>query len=158
MSNAWLHVTAKKCTYICQDFDFVSITGWLYTYHHYWSHKRQTYATHRRNPRTTSLPFRHATSCACHLTANMRERRPGFDFRQGQEILLYSTASRPTRWSTQAPIQWALGAISPGVKRQGREADHSPPSNDEVNNGGVIPPLPHKSSWCGTTLPFTYRQ
>jgi hypothetical protein len=37
-------------------------------------------------------------------------------------------------------------ALSPGVKRQGREADHSPPSSAVVKNGGAIPPLPHMSS------------
>jgi hypothetical protein len=42
---------------------------------------------------------------------------------------------------TPPPIQWILGAISPGVKRQRREVDHSPPSSVEVNNGGAIPPL-----------------
>jgi hypothetical protein len=39
------------------------------------------------------------------------------------------------------------GAASTGVKRQGREANHSPKSNVEVKNGGAIPPVPHKSSW-----------
>jgi hypothetical protein len=34
------------------------------------------------------------------------------------------------------------GALSLGVKQLGREADHSPPCNVEVKNGGVIPPLP----------------
>jgi hypothetical protein len=33
------------------------------------------------------------------------------------------------------------GALSSEVKRQGREADNSPPSNAEVNNGGAIPLL-----------------
>jgi hypothetical protein len=40
------------------------------------------------------------------------------------------------------PIKWVPGALSPGVKQQGHEADHSPPSNAEVKNGGAIPPLP----------------
>jgi hypothetical protein len=44
---------------------------------------------------------------------------------------------------TQPPIQWALGALSPRVKRLGREADHSPPTSAEVKNGGTITPLPH---------------
>jgi hypothetical protein len=35
---------------------------------------------------------------------------------------------------TQPPIQWVSGAISPGLKRQGREADHSPPPSAEVKN------------------------
>jgi hypothetical protein len=34
------------------------------------------------------------------------------------------TASRPTLGSTQPPIQWVAGALTPGVKRPGREADH----------------------------------
>jgi hypothetical protein len=33
---------------------------------------------------------------------------------------------------TQPPIQWVWGALSLGVKRPGREADHSPPSSAEV--------------------------
>jgi hypothetical protein len=36
-------------------------------------------------------------------------------------------------------------AFSSGVKRQGREADHSPPSSAEVNCG-AIPPLSRKFS------------
>jgi len=30
---------------------------------------------------------------------------------------------------TQPPIQWVQGALSLGVKRNEREADHSPPSS-----------------------------
>jgi hypothetical protein len=37
--------------------------------------------------------------------------------------------SRPTMGSTKPPIQWVPGARSPGVKRQRREADHSPPAS-----------------------------
>jgi len=33
---------------------------------------------------------------------------------------------------TQPPIQWVPGALSPGVKRPGRETDHSPPSSTVV--------------------------
>jgi hypothetical protein len=33
---------------------------------------------------------------------------------------------------TQPPVQWVPGAISLGLKRLGREADHSPPSSAEV--------------------------
>jgi hypothetical protein len=49
--------------------------------------------------------------------------------------------------SVQPPIQWVPGAISLGIMRPGREADHSPPSNAEMKNGGAIPPLPHTYSW-----------
>jgi hypothetical protein len=61
----------------------------------------------------------------------------------------FSTASRPTLGPTQPPIQLVPGALSLGVKRQGPEADHSPPSSAEVKNYGGIPPLPHMSSWRG---------
>jgi hypothetical protein len=47
----------------------------------------------------------------------------------------------------QPLIQCVLGALSPGVKRQGREVDRSPPSSARVKEGGGIPPLPHISSW-----------
>jgi hypothetical protein len=33
------------------------------------------------------------------------------------------------------------------VNRQRREANHSPPYSDEDKKYGVIPPLPHISSW-----------
>jgi hypothetical protein len=47
-------------------------------------------------------------------------------------IFLFTTASRTALGPTQLPIQWVPGALSMGVKRQGREADHSPPSSAEV--------------------------
>jgi hypothetical protein len=58
-------------------------------------------------------------------------------------ISLVSTESRSALGPTQAPIVWVAGALSPGVKRQGRETDHSPPSTATVKKGGAIPPLPH---------------
>jgi hypothetical protein len=39
------------------------------------------------------------------------------------------------------------GALSLGVKRQGREADHSPLTGAEAENVGAIPPFLHTSSW-----------
>jgi hypothetical protein len=38
-------------------------------------------------------------------------------------------------------------AVSHGVKRQRREADHQPPSSAEVKNDGCVPPRPHIFSW-----------
>jgi hypothetical protein len=66
---------------------------------------------------------------------------PGFDSRQGQEIFLYSTASRSALGQSQ-PIQWVPGALSPGAKLPGHDADHSHLSSAEVKNSGDIPPLP----------------
>jgi hypothetical protein len=34
-----------------------------------------------------------------------------------------------------------------GVKQQGSEDDHSPPSSTKVKNGGAVPQLTHISSW-----------
>jgi hypothetical protein len=55
-----------------------------------------------------------------------------FDFQQGLGIFLFTTASRTALGPTQSPIQWVPGYLSLGVKRPGREADHSPPSGAEV--------------------------
>jgi hypothetical protein len=42
---------------------------------------------------------------------------------------------------TQPPIQRVPRALSPGVKRPGREADHSPPTSAEVKKCESIHPL-----------------
>jgi hypothetical protein len=39
-----------------------------------------------------------------------------------------------------------IGALSPGVKRPGREADHSPITNERSRIRGPIHPFPHTSS------------
>jgi hypothetical protein len=52
---------------------------------------------------------------------------PGLDSWQCK-IFLFSTVFRPTLVPTQPPIQWAMGKgdLSPVVKWQGHEAEHSP--------------------------------
>jgi hypothetical protein len=75
----------------------------------------------------------------------------GFDSRQGQDFSLVhnvQTGSGPT----QPPGRWVPRALSQGVKRQGREADHSPPTSAEIENGGAIRSLLHTSSWSGAQL------
>jgi hypothetical protein len=67
-----------------------------------------------------------------------------FSSRQGQHVSVYSTASRPALEPTQPSIKWVPGALSPGVKRSGRETDDSTPSSADGN--GIISPLPHTSS------------
>jgi len=52
----------------------------------------------------------------------------------GAEIFLFTTTSRPALGPTQALIQWVPMALSLGVKRPGREVDHSPPANAEVKD------------------------
>jgi hypothetical protein len=59
----------------------------------------------------------------------------GFDSRRrGLGILLFTTPSRTALGPTQRPIQSVPGALSLGVKRPGRQADHSPPSSAKVKN------------------------
>jgi hypothetical protein len=53
-----------------------------------------------------------------------------------------SVLSRLALGSTHPPVQWILGALSPGVK--GREADHSPATSAEA-----------KKIWSYTSAPHT---
>jgi hypothetical protein len=64
------------------------------------------------------------------LGYGLNDRR--FESRHGLGIFLYATVSRPAPGPTQHPIQWVLGSLSLGVRRPGREADHSPPSSAEI--------------------------
>jgi hypothetical protein len=54
----------------------------------------------------------------------------------------FCMSSRPSLGSMQPPIQWVLGALSLGVKRQGREAHHSPPTSAEVKKLGIYTSTP----------------
>jgi hypothetical protein len=45
---------------------------------------------------------------------------------------LFSILSRPALGPIHPPIQWVLGAVSPGVKQPRHEADHSPKASAEV--------------------------
>jgi hypothetical protein len=51
---------------------------------------------------------------------------------------IFSMFSISALWPTQPPIQWVPAAPSPGVKRQGRAADHSPPTSAECLRGVVL--------------------
>jgi hypothetical protein len=65
-----------------------------------------------------------------------------FVSRQGLGMFLFTTASRLALGPTQPPIQWVPGALSAGIKRPGREADHSSPSSNEVNNTWICTSTP----------------
>jgi hypothetical protein len=58
------------------------------------------------------------------------------------KIFLFSTWSRPALEPTHPPLHLAPEALSSGVKRPGREADHSPPASAEV-----------KKMWIYTSTP-----
>jgi hypothetical protein len=69
------------------------------------------------------------------------ELRPPPPLRRFKNFL-FTTSPRPTLGSTQPPIQWVPVTLSPGVKRPGREADHSLPTSAEV-----------KKIWIYTSIP-----
>jgi hypothetical protein len=50
------------------------------------------------------------------------------------KIFTFSMASRPALGPTQPPTLCVTGALTPGQKRSGRKANHSPPSGAEVKN------------------------
>jgi hypothetical protein len=68
------------------------------------------------------------------VVTGRRAGRPGFDFLKGHGSFLFDTASRPDLGSTQPPSQLVRGALSRRVKREGREAEHSPPCSAEVES------------------------
>jgi hypothetical protein len=53
-------------------------------------------------------------------------------FPAGDGNFFSTTASRTAMGPTQPPVQWVRGGLYLGIKRPGREADHSPPSSAEV--------------------------
>jgi hypothetical protein len=74
-----------------------------------------------------------------------------FESRQRLRVFIFTTDSIPALGPTQPPIQWVAGTLSLGVKRQGREADHSLPTSAEVmNTWSYIYPLPQYAfmAWC----------
>jgi hypothetical protein len=64
---------------------------------------------------------------------------------------------------SHSPIQWVPEALSLGVQRPGRDAEHSSPSSPKAMNAWSYPPLPQHASWrdvqlsIGMTLPFIGR-
>jgi hypothetical protein len=57
-----------------------------------------------------------------------------------KRLFYFFIASWPALGPIQPPIQLVLGALSPTVKQQGREA-YSPPFSVEVKKSGAIPPF-----------------
>jgi hypothetical protein len=65
--------------------------------------------------------------------------RQPIDTRQGQEFSFVHIIK--TGFKTH-PDSCPMNIGSKAV-----EADHSPPNNIDIENGGAIPPLPHMSLW-----------
>jgi len=64
----------------------------------------------------------------------------------------FPTASVPALGPIHSPIKWVAGALTPGVKRLGHEADHSPPSSAEFKNAWKYNSTPQYvfMEWCLT--------
>jgi hypothetical protein len=69
-------------------------------------------------------------------------RQRGWSSSPGRvKYFLFCAASRPALGLTQLPIQWVLRALSLGVKRPGRETDHSHPTSAEVKKMWIHFPI-----------------
>jgi hypothetical protein len=87
------------------------------------------------------------TKMTCDL---LRHRISYFFF---AHFVFYNIVDHMILGPTQPPIQWVVGAISMGVKRPGREADHSPPSSAEVKERvELYLHYPNTPSWRGAQL------
>jgi hypothetical protein len=84
------------------------------------------------------------------LGCGLNDRGSRVRFPAGLGIFLFTTASRTALGFTQPPIQWVPGVLSLGVKRPGREADHSHPSSAEVKNAWSYTSTPQYVflAWC----------
>jgi hypothetical protein len=80
----------------------------------------------------------------------------GVRFPARANIYSFSISSTQVLRSTHPPTQWIPNALSPRVKRSGRESDHSPPSSADLKNSGAVPLLNH-TSLCRPTWSLTHR-
>jgi hypothetical protein len=87
----------------------------------------------------------------------------GVRFPTGQGFYFFNIMSRLTLGSTQPPIQWVLGALSPRAKQPEHESDHSSPYSAEIKTVTLNLHYPMSSghgayltqdmsSWNGTYL------
>jgi hypothetical protein len=81
----------------------------------------------------TLLLYCQSSVCAA-LGYGLEDRGSRVRFPAGAGNFFFTNESRTALGPTQPPIKWVPGALSLGLKRQGREADHSPPSSAEVKN------------------------
>jgi hypothetical protein len=75
-----------------------------------------------------------------------------FYYRKTQEILIVLQRSRLALGPTRPSIQWVPDSLASGVRRTGREFDHSPPSGAEVKNEGSYTSAPSIRLCVGTNL------
>jgi hypothetical protein len=116
-------------------------------------HRTTAFASHVTNYHVRHVDINYLYLFLIYLTHSgsttgyeLDHRGFGVRFLVGTRYILFCIRSRPALGPTQPPTQWVPGAVSPGVKPQGPEANNSAPSNAEVKNDGAIPPLPNMST------------
>jgi hypothetical protein len=68
----------------------------------------------------------------------------GVESRRGLEVFLFSAVCDATLRPARPPVWWVQGALSLGMGRPGRGADHSPPSGAEVGNAWSCASAPQR--------------
>jgi hypothetical protein len=91
-------------------------------------------------------------SCNVPLAQSVQRLATGWKAEGGRSLstgeILFSTLCRPVLGPTQPPIQRVRVALSPRVKRTGREADHLPSTIIEVKNMWIYTSILHTPSCC----------
>jgi hypothetical protein len=100
----------------------------------------------------TLIMFGGDSSVHIALGYGLDDRGSRVRFPAGAGNFSFTTASRTALGPTQLRIQWVPGALSLGVKRPRREADHSPPYSAEVEMRGANLPLSNTPSSHGAQL------
>jgi hypothetical protein len=91
------------------------------------------------------------TDIVCHVSTAERILLGGRCSIPGSGKKYFSISQLPDNlWGP--PSLPSSGYRSTGLKQQGLEADHSPPSSNEVKSGGAIPPHTLTSSWHDAQL------
>jgi hypothetical protein len=93
-----------------------------------------------------ALPFFYFLDSVYRLGYALVDRRIGIRFPVGTRYLsvIYNVQTGSGAQPPSSPM--GTGGCFPGVKRQCRETDHSPPYGAEDKNGGAMPPFPHTCS------------
>jgi hypothetical protein len=73
----------------------------------------------------------------------------GYELDGRGSIFLFSIAPSQALEPISSLLPNGYLGLSPGVKRQGREADYLTPPSADVMNDGAVPPLSHLSSCQG---------
>jgi hypothetical protein len=96
---------------------------------------------------TSQMYHNHDTSVV--IATGYGAGRPGLFSRKGKQIFLSSPQSLDRFYGRTILLSNGYQRQSLGIRRPGSEADNSLPSSAQVKNSGIIPPLPHTSSWYG---------